>query len=79
MREDKVFAAGMEVERLAQVLCGHHGALNVPARAPRTDAGLPLGFAGLRRLPQRKIAGVIFFVLIYIHACADFHAGKIFF
>ena len=41
VREDQVDAAGVDVQRLAQVLDGHDGALDVPARAARADAASP--------------------------------------
>src|SRR2546427_276780 len=36
VREDKVFAAAMDVERLAKMLHAHHATLDVPARSART-------------------------------------------
>ena len=41
MRKNQVDAAGMDIERLAQVLDGHHGALDVPAGPAGADGGVP--------------------------------------
>ena len=77
MREDQVDAAGVDVERLAQVLDGHHGALDVPAGAARADRRLPERLAFLGRLPQREIARVGLLVLVHVHARAGQVAAEI--
>src|ERR1035437_10435815 len=53
MREDEVFAAGMNVEALAEVFHRHLRTLDVPARATGTDLGFPHRLAWFRRLPDR--------------------------
>src|SRR6266849_929235 len=79
MRENQVFSAGVQVEALAQSQHRHDRALNVPSRAPRADLAFPRSLPWFRRLPQGKIAGVVFLVFVYVHAGAVFHACKIFF
>ena len=58
--EHQVQAAAMDVERGAQVLGGHSGAFQVPARAARPPRRLPERLAGLRALPQGEVAGIPF-------------------
>src|SRR5579859_1091617 len=79
MGKNQVFSAQVNIEALAQILHGHDRALDVPAGAARSDAGLPLRLAGLGGLPQGEIAGVVFFVFIHIHSGAVFHSGEVFF
>src|SRR5262249_22636274 len=69
----------VHVKAFAQVFHGHHRALDVPAGASGTDAGLPLRLTRLGGLPQREVAGVIFFVFIQVNAGAVFHALEVFF
>src|SRR6478672_119160 len=76
--ENEVLATGMQVERLAQFLHGHDGALNMPAGPAWPNLTFPECFAGLRSLPQREVAGVVFLVFIHVDASAIFHSGKIF-
>ena len=77
VREDQIDAAGVNIQRLAQVLDGHHGALDVPAGAAGADGGLPERLAFLGRLPQREIAGVGLFVFVHVHARAGQVAAEI--
>jgi hypothetical protein len=77
VRKDEVHAARVQVERIAQVLDGHHGALDVPAGAAGADLGVPEGLALLGGLPQGEIARVVFFVLVGIHARAADDAAEI--
>ena len=60
MWEHEVHAAGMDVERLAQVLHRHHGALDVPARAALAQWGRPRParrrFAAFHRTKSRASA-----------------------
>ncbi len=79
VREHQVFAAGVEVEAVAEELHGHGGALDVPAGAAGAERGLPAVFAGLGRLPESEVAGGVLLVLIHIDARAVFNAFKIFF
>ena len=77
VRKGEIDAAGVNIERVAQILHGHRGALDVPAGASRPDPRLPEMLAGFRRLPQREIARVVLFVLIHVHARAGLHPGHI--
>src|SRR5258708_28251189 len=45
VREGQVFAARVEIEGVAQVLHGHHRALDMPSRTPLSDRCLPEGEA----------------------------------
>ena len=62
VREAQVDAAAVDVEGVAEVLVGHRGALDVPARTTRAPRGRPGG--GLRlggllpALPEREVARV---------------------
>ena len=49
--EDQVLTTCMQIEAVSEILHGHYGALDVPARASGADGGLPLGFARLRGFP----------------------------
>ena len=51
MRKYQVDAAGMQVERLAEILDRHHGTLDMPAGTSRTDFGFPERLAGFGRFP----------------------------
>ena len=77
MGKYQVDPAGVYIQCLAQVLDGHHGAFDVPARPPRADFGIPTGLAFLRRLPQREVACVGLFVLIHVDARAGQVAAEI--
>ena len=79
VREHQVFAAGVQVEALAQKLHSHGRALQMPSRPPAANGRIPRCLAGLGGLPQRKISRRIFLVLIQIDARAVFHPGQIFF
>ena len=51
VREHEVFAAGVEVEAVAEIFHGHGGALDVPAGATGAERGIPGDFAGLGCFP----------------------------
>ena len=58
VRELQVGPAAVDVELPAQQLGGHGRALQVPARAPRTEGPLPAGlgrFLGLGSLPEHEV------------------------
>src|SRR5262249_10133833 len=55
VREDEVLAATVQVERLAEGLRRHRGALEVPARTSRSPRTLPERLARLHALPEREI------------------------
>src|ERR1700722_7903996 len=77
MRKDQVDTAGVDVERFAQILHRHRGALYVPARPSRADLALPKYFAFFGRLPQNEISRVGLVVLIDVNARAGADAGEI--
>ena len=52
--EHQVFAAGVEVEGLAEELHGHGGALDVPAGTACAERGLPAILAGLGGFHRAK-------------------------
>src|SRR5271157_3284581 len=77
MRKDEIDAAGVDIQRLAEVLDGHHGALDVPARAARTDGRVPKHLAFLGRLPEGEVAGVGLLILVHVDARAGDVAAEI--
>jgi hypothetical protein len=56
VRKDEVDRAGVDVERLAEEVHRHRGALEVPAGAPFADRRLPGGLIVLLRLPENEVA-----------------------
>ena len=50
-RKGEVNAAGVNIQRVAQIFHGHGGAFDVPAGTPRPDARFPEMFARLGRFP----------------------------
>src|SRR5688572_13609241 len=70
MRKDQVFAAGVNVEGLTQLLHAHGGAFDVPTRTSFTPGcgpngvDLPVGIAC--GFPERKVARVLLTVLIRV-------------
>ena len=77
MGKDQIAAAGVDVERFAQVLHRHGGALDVPAGPPGAEGRLPERLAFFRGFPKHEIAGIGLVVFIRVHASARAHAGKI--
>src|SRR6266566_173725 len=59
MRENQVFAAGVQVKTRPEFLHRHHRAFDVPAGTTRPDRCLPRGFAGLWSLPESEVAGAV--------------------
>src|SRR5205085_7098946 len=56
----EVEPASVDLERGAEQLLRHHGALDVPAWTPTAPRRLPPRvLAGLVRLPEREVAGVL--------------------
>ena len=81
MREHEVFAAGVEVEGVAEEAGGHGGALDVPAGAAGAEGGVPGVFAGavgggFDGLPEGEVAGGILFV-VDVDARAVFHTVEV--
>ncbi len=84
VREHEVFAAGVEVEGVAEVFGGHGGALDVPAGAAGAEGGLPGMFAdavggGFDGLPEGEVAGGVLVVFVEVDAGAVFHVVEVFF
>ena len=69
VREDQILAARVDVDRLAEVLVDHRGALDVPARTSGAPRRLPARLARLCALPDRKVHR-IFLDLADADACA---------
>ncbi len=55
VREQKIAAAAMDVETLAEIFVRHRAALDVPAWPPASPRALPAGQIGRGRLPQHEI------------------------
>ena len=78
MGENQIDAAGVDVDRRrAEQTQRHGGALDVPARATRTNPWIPGRLPFLGRFPQHEIAGVFLVVLVRIDACATLDAGMV--
>src|ERR1017187_4155696 len=77
MRKHQIDAPAVDVERVAEILHGHCGALDMPAWASGSDRRFPKMFAGLGRLPQCEVAHIVLIVAIYVHASTGLHAGHI--
>ena len=76
MGKRQVDAAGVDVERFAQVLHRHHGALDVPAGTAGAERRFPGGFAVLLRFPENEVAGVGFVVFVDVDAGAGADAAR---
>ena len=59
MGEDEVRPATLYVERVAQPVEGHRGALDVPAGPADTERGGPTGLAGALLQPQQAVERVL--------------------
>ena len=70
MREGKVGAAAVDVDRSAQVAMHHGGALGVPTGTALAPGARPAGLAGLGGLPQGKVERVVL-VLVLLDARAN--------
>ena len=70
MREGKVGAAAVDVDRGAQVAMHHGGALGVPTGTALAPGARPAGLAGLGSLPQGKVERVVL-VLVLLDARAN--------
>src|ERR1700733_505428 len=78
MRENQVFSASMQIQRLPQFFHGHHRALQVPTRPSRPDRSIPESLAWLWRFPDSKVARAVFFVFVHINAGPVDHPAKVF-
>src|ERR1700730_1377706 len=77
VRKDEVFSAGMQIEGFAQFHHRHDRTLKMPARAAGTDCTVPRSLAGLRRLPECKVAGTVFVVFVDVDTGAVDHTSEI--
>src|SRR5713101_3794026 len=77
MREGEVDAAGVDVDRFAEIFHGHGGAFDVPAGAAAADGRVPKMLAGFGSFPEGEIAGALFFVAVVVDAGAGLDAGYI--
>src|SRR5512135_3562714 len=76
VRKDEVFATGMDVEGLAQMLESHRRALDMPARPAGAPWTVPCGFAGFRSLPKREVQRICL-ALVHFHPRPGLHVLKI--
>src|SRR5438270_11653737 len=65
MRKNQVFAAGMQVETLAQFCHRHDRTLDMPSRTPRPNLALPRSFTRLRRFPKSEVSRIVLFIFVY--------------
>src|SRR5689334_6893935 len=65
VREDVIHGPRVDVEMLAEVFHAHRRTLDVPARSPLPPSRRPGRLARLRRLPEREVADVLLFVLVF--------------
>ena len=77
MRKLQIDSAGMDVERLAQILHCHGGALQVPARPSRPERPRPMRLVFAAGFPQREIAGIVFLVFVLVDAGAGSDAFRV--
>ncbi len=77
MREHQVFAAGVQVERGAEILHRHRRALDVPAGTSWPERRLPMRLAGFGRFPEREIAGLFLVETVGVHTRAIFYMGEV--
>ena len=70
VRKDEILAARVNVDSLAQMLARHGAALNMPAGAAGAVGAVPIGLAGLCRLPHGKICRVLLQIVLQCMAQA---------
>src|ERR1700676_1091840 len=68
MRKSKIDSAGVNVQRLAEILHGHRGAFDVPTGAAFADRRLPEMLSRLWSFPEGEVASALFFVAIDLDA-----------
>src|ERR1700680_459905 len=66
MRKREIDPAGVNVQRLAEILHRHRGAFDVPARAAFADRRLPEMLSRLWSFPESKVASALFLVAVHI-------------
>src|SRR5256885_7821838 len=77
MREGEVDAAGMNVQRFAEIFHGHCRTFDVPTGTARADLRFPEMLAGLWRLPESKVARTFFFVTVVVDPRTSLNTGQI--
>ena len=77
VRKDQINAAGVNVERLPQVLHAHRRALDVPAGPSRAQRRFPGLLPGFARLPESEVSGIVLAVFIDIDPRARLQAADI--
>jgi hypothetical protein len=77
MREDEIHAAAMNVKALTQVLHAHRRAFDMPAGPSGAQLRFPEVLPVFRGLPQDKVPGIVFIVLIGFHTRSRLNAGKV--
>src|SRR5262249_53103428 len=81
VREQKIDAPGMDVERLTQILHGHRGALDVPAGPSPPERGVPgrsdAFVLRLRPLPESEVSRRLLVVLVRGHSGTWPQAGAV--
>jgi hypothetical protein len=82
MRKHEVFAAGVEIEGVAEIFHCHGGAFDVPAGAAVAERRIPRSLGGVVRglggFPESEVTCGVFFILVEVDAGAVFDAGEIF-
>src|SRR5436190_24383464 len=68
MRKDEIDGAGVDVERLAEELHRHRGALEMPAGTTFAERCLPRRLVFLLRFPEDEIARRLLLVLVVFDA-----------
>src|SRR5689334_21610931 len=76
MRERQIDSAGVNVESFTEILHGHRGTLNVPARTALAERALPCRFIFFFGLPKHEIARLSFVVFIHIDSGAGADAAE---
>ena len=71
MRKTQIEPAAVDIERLAEMLDRHRGALDMPARPALAPRAIPRRLAGLGALPECEVAGAFLF-RARLHARAGF-------
>ena len=59
VRKHQIVAAGVDVDRLAQMRLGHRRAFDVPAGTAAAPRAVPAGKLGRRRLPEHEIGRIL--------------------
>ena len=68
MREDQIFATGMDIDLIAQIMLCHNRALDMPARTSVAPWRLPVWLTILFWFPEHKVKVIFLFVSDYLDA-----------